>query len=279
MNVACSTLIQNITEHSSLLCCRIGKDLVGVGQLSWLFAPSLFWRYLFISWLLNMRMIIYDIFLNNSTHRRHWEVAIDDHQIATDNLAVQASARRNLETTTPRPGVIGSKLSTAAWWQRSEAVKAVLKQSVKSVETMLHLGEIRDELGSPLLAFIPADHHDSCDTVIIWSFKWSFLFVDKHRQVCGSAQLANSTGHIVPLKCNAEWFGSINNCPVLLAGRVHSVLLRCNLPIFENTRFQPFPARLDAKRTTTALICRRLGLVRPEHRPARSWSTLARSST
>ncbi len=55
----------------------------------------------------------------------------------------------------------------ASWWQRSEASKKALRELLKAGTTSLEAGGMRDELESKRLAFVPADHSDSCSTVIL----------------------------------------------------------------------------------------------------------------
>jgi len=93
----------------------------------------------------------------------------------------------------------GSRVLVASWWQRSEASKKALRELLKEGTTSLEAGGLRDELESRRLAFVPADHSDTCSTV------------------CASVKLPNATGADTTSECSARWFNSINHCAVLLA--------------------------------------------------------------
>ena len=53
----------------------------------------------------------------------------------------------------------------STWWQRSEAAKAALRELLKAGTVSLDAGGMLDELQSADLAFVPADHSDSCTAV------------------------------------------------------------------------------------------------------------------
>jgi hypothetical protein len=61
----------------------------------------------------------------------------------------------------------GSRVLLASWRQRSEASKNALRVLLKMGTASLEAGGMRDELESSRLAFVPADHSDSCNTVIL----------------------------------------------------------------------------------------------------------------
>jgi len=56
-------------------------------------------------------------------------------------------------------------LRISSWWQRSEAAKAALRELLKAGTVSLDAGGTLDELQSASLAFVPADHSDSCIAV------------------------------------------------------------------------------------------------------------------
>jgi hypothetical protein len=88
----------------------------------------------------------------------------------------------------PTPGPVppiptdGSRVLVASLWQRSEASKKALRELLKEGTTSLEAGGMRDELESKRLAFIPADHSDTCSTVI-QHFKTFFEHTKKSQTV------------------------------------------------------------------------------------------------
>ncbi len=53
----------------------------------------------------------------------------------------------------------------STWWRRSEAAKAALRELLKAGTVSLDTGGMLDELQGANLAFVPADHSDSCIAV------------------------------------------------------------------------------------------------------------------
>jgi hypothetical protein len=55
----------------------------------------------------------------------------------------------------------------ASWWPRSEAAKAALRDLLQAGKVSFEAGGMQDELESSRLAIVPADHSESCITVIL----------------------------------------------------------------------------------------------------------------